>query len=59
MAFIRVPGFATPETWLDRLLRVLPFLLLAVPFLPYVLAQAPTAGDIGPNDGSGITWLHK
>src|ERR1700761_804095 len=47
MAFIRVLGFATPETWLDRLLRVLPCLLLAVPFLPYVLAQAPTAGDIG------------
>jgi signal transduction histidine kinase len=47
MAFIRVLRFATPETWLDRLLRVLPFLLLAVPFLPYVLSQAPTAGDLG------------
>ena len=47
MAFIRVLRFAAPETWLDRLLRVTPFGLLAVPFLPYVLTQAPTAGDIG------------
>jgi hypothetical protein len=36
-----------PETWLDRLLRVLPFILLAVAFLPYVLSQHPTGGDIG------------
>jgi hypothetical protein len=47
MAFIRVPRFAAPETWLDRLLRVLPFVLLAVPFLPYALSQQPTGGDIG------------
>ena len=47
MAFIRVLGFAPPETWLDRLLRVLPFTLLAVPFLPYALTQAPTGADIG------------
>jgi signal transduction histidine kinase len=47
MAFIRVLGFAAPETWLDRLLRVLPFILLAVPFLPYVLTQGPTGADIG------------
>ena len=45
MAFIRALRFATPETWLDRVLRVIPFLLLAVPCLPYVLSQAPTAGD--------------
>jgi hypothetical protein len=47
MAFIRVLGFAPPETWLDRLLRVLPFTLLAVPFLPYALTQHPTGADIG------------
>jgi signal transduction histidine kinase len=47
MAFIRVLGFAAPETWLDRALRVLPFILLAVPFLPYVLTQGPTGADIG------------
>jgi hypothetical protein len=47
MAFIRVLRFAAPETWLDRLLRVLPFVLLAVPFLPYALSQQPTGGDIG------------
>jgi signal transduction histidine kinase len=47
MAFIRVVRFAAPEAWLDWLLRVLPFILLATPFLPYVLAQAPTAGDLG------------
>jgi hypothetical protein len=47
MAFIRVLGFAAPETWLDRMLRVLPFILLAVPFLPYGLTQGPTGADIG------------
>jgi signal transduction histidine kinase len=47
MAFIRALRFAAPETWLDRLLRVLPFILLAVPFLPYLLTQGPTGADIG------------
>jgi len=47
MVNIRALSFAPPEIWLDRLLRVIPYLLLAVPFVPYVLTQAPTAGDIG------------
>src|ERR1700733_14780597 len=47
MAFIRVLRCAAPETWLDRLLRVLPFFLLAVPCVPYALSQHPTGGDIG------------
>jgi signal transduction histidine kinase len=47
MVTIRARGFAAPDAWLDRLLRGVPFFLLAVPFLPYVLAQRPTGGDIG------------
>jgi signal transduction histidine kinase len=47
MAFIRALALAAPEAWLEGLLRVIPFFLLAVPFLPYVLSQAPAGGDIG------------
>src|ERR1700743_2482506 len=47
MAFTRALGFAAPETWLERLLRGIPVLLLAVPFPPYLLSQSPTSGDIG------------
>jgi signal transduction histidine kinase len=47
MAFVRALRSAAPETGLDRLVRVMPFVLLAVPFLPYLLTQAPTGADIG------------
>jgi signal transduction histidine kinase len=46
MVFIRAGGLAAPETWLDRLLRTLPFVLLAVPFVPYALTQNLTGGDL-------------
>jgi signal transduction histidine kinase len=47
MVIIRARGFVTPEAWLDRLLRIVPFFLLVVPILPYVLTEHPTGGDIG------------
>jgi signal transduction histidine kinase len=43
---IRAMGLST-DSWIDRPLRGVPFALLAMPFLPYVLTQAPTGGDIG------------
>jgi len=47
----------------DSLLRLLPFLLLTVPLLPYYLAQSPTAGAFGITAGvavaagAWITWM--
>jgi len=47
----------------DLLLRLLPFLLLTVPLLPYFLAQSPTAGAFGITvgvaaaAGAWITWM--
>jgi signal transduction histidine kinase len=47
----------------DSLLRLLPFLLLTVPLLPYFLSQRPTAGAFGITvgvavaAGAWITWM--
>ena len=47
----------------DSLLRLLPFLLLTVPLLPYFLSQSPTAGAFGITvgvavaAGAWITWM--
>ena len=48
---------------MSRLERLLPFLLLAVPLVPYVLSQSPTAGAFGITAGvavaagAWITWM--
>ena len=46
---VRTPdsGFESVEQRYERLERFLPFLLLAVPLIPYVLSQNPTAGAVG------------
>jgi DNA-binding CsgD family transcriptional regulator len=47
----------------DSLLRLLPFLLLTVPLLPYFLSQRPTAGafaitvGVAVAAGAWITWM--
>ena len=52
----------------ESLIRVVPFLVLTVPILPYILSQSPTAGAIGITvgvaaaAGAWITWftvLHR
>ena len=53
MVSIRARGFVATETWLDRLTRITPFFLLAVPILPYTLAQRPAA-QTRPNGESNI-----
>ena len=56
-------GFESMEQRYDLLLRILPFLLLTVPLLPYYLAQSPTAGAFGITAGvaaaagAWITWM--
>jgi signal transduction histidine kinase len=47
MVFIRSLGLLAPASGLDRLFGLVSFLLLGVPFAPYVLTQAPTPGDLG------------
>jgi signal transduction histidine kinase len=44
---VRSLGLLAGESGLDRLLAPVSFVLLAVPFAPYVLIQQPTAGDLG------------
>ena len=46
---VRTPdsGFEALESQADRLARVAPYLLLAVPLIPYALSQDPTAGAFG------------
>ena len=46
---VRTPdsGFESLERRYDSILRVLPYLLLAVPLLPYALSQSPSAGAFG------------
>ncbi len=62
---VRTPdsGFESIEHRYDRLERFLPLLLLAVPLVPYVLSQSPTAGAFGITAGvavaagAWITWM--
>ena len=62
---VRTPdsGFESIEHRYERLERFLPFLLLAVPLVPYVLSQSPTAGAFGITAGvavaagAWITWM--
>jgi signal transduction histidine kinase len=61
---VRTPdsGFDSLERY-DSLLRLAPYLLLAVPLVPYALAQSPTAGAFGITAGvavaaaAWITWM--
>jgi signal transduction histidine kinase len=56
-------GIESMEQRYDSLLRLLPFLLLTVPLLPYFLSQRPTAGAFGITAGvavaagAWITWM--
>ena len=56
-------GFESIEHRYERLERFLPLLLLAVPLVPYVLSQSPTAGAFGITAGvavaagAWITWM--
>ncbi len=62
---VRTPdsSLESMEQRYDSLLRLLPFLLLTVPLLPYFLAQSPTAGAFGITAGvavaagAWITWM--
>ena len=62
---VRTPdsGFEALERRYDLLARVAPYLLLAVPLIPYVLSQSPTAGALGITIGlavaaaAWITWM--
>ena len=49
MVTVRTPdsGFESLENRYEMLTRFLPFLLLVVPLIPYVLSQSPTAGAVG------------
>jgi signal transduction histidine kinase len=52
-------GLST-DSWIDRPLRGVPFALLALPFLPYALTQAPTGADMGRTlavIALTVTWL--
>jgi signal transduction histidine kinase len=46
---VRTPdsGFENLERRYETVARLVPYLLLVVPFIPYVLSQAPSAGAIG------------
>ena len=59
---VRTPdsGFESIEHRYERLERFLPFLLLAVPLIPYVLSQSPTAGAVGITAGVAVAagaWI--
>ncbi len=62
---VRTPdsSLESMEQRYDSLLRLLPFLLLTVPLLPYFLAQSPTVGAFGITAGvavaagAWITWM--
>jgi signal transduction histidine kinase len=47
VVIIRSLGLLEPASGLDRLFGLISFVLLGVPFAPYVLTQDPTAGDLG------------
>jgi signal transduction histidine kinase len=59
---VRTPdsGFESVEQRFERLERFLPFLLLSVPLIPYVLSQDPTAGAVGITAGVAVAagaWI--
>lgn len=59
---VRTPdsGFESLERRYNTLARFLPFLLLAVPLIPYVLSQSPTAGAAGITAGLAVAagaWI--
>jgi signal transduction histidine kinase len=59
---VRTPdsGFESIEQRYERLERFIPFLLLAVPLIPYVLSQGPTAGAMGITVGVAVAagvWI--
>jgi signal transduction histidine kinase len=62
---VRTPdsSFESIEHRYERLERFLPLLLLAVPLVPYVISQSPTAGAFGITAGvavaagAWITWM--
>ncbi len=59
---VRTPdsGFESIEHRFERLERIIPFLLLAVPLIPYVLSQSPTAGAVGITVGVAVAagaWI--
>jgi signal transduction histidine kinase len=62
---VRTPdsGLESIEQRYDLLLRLMPYLLLAVPLIPYALSESPTAGAFGITvgvavaAGAWITWM--
>lgn len=62
---VRTPdsGFEALDRRYDSVVRVVPYLLLAVPLIPYVLSQSPSAGAFGITvgvavaAGAWITWM--
>ena len=53
---VRTPdsGLESIERRYQRIQRFLPFLLLTVPLIPYVLSQSPTAGAVGITVGIAV-----
>ena len=59
---VRTPDsdFESVEQRFERLVRFIPFLLLAVPLIPYVLSQSPTTGAVGITVGVAVAagvWI--
>ncbi|HEX3195467.1 MAG TPA: sensor histidine kinase [Streptosporangiaceae bacterium] len=62
---VRTPdsGFEALEQRYESLTRIIPYLLIVVPLIPYVLSQSPTAGALGITVGVAVaaglwvTWM--
>ena len=62
---VRTPdsGFENLDRRYESVARWVPFLLLVVPFIPYVLSQAPSAGAVGITvgvavaTGAWVAWM--
>jgi hypothetical protein len=59
---VRTPDsdFEALERRYDSLILLLPYLLLAVPLIPYVLSQSPSAGALGITVGVTVAagaWI--